>query len=828
MKKLFKNTAIALICIALAANLSGCGKSKKRKNPVSANIETSEDNNNKFSTWDENSQLRAAIENNEPRKAEKLAMTRINKNPKDARAYFFLAQSYLIRNMPNKAEKSLKVALELEPQKRSFRAELAKCHVQLADEAMSKGLPSEAINFLKKARENKYQPRQTEKKLAEAYLRTSEQLISEENLPEAESLLNEAINVIPDRPELRVKLASLLINSDRLMEAERILRKLSETNPKYEDALTLYAQLMYRTGEIDEAKGIVNKVLAFAPANPEALRLRSEFAQDVSSNQLVSIEDISLEDAREQIDILEKTGNFNQQKLLLQKLVAKYPQETWPLLKLSQILQKQGAINDALTTINNYLALDPESIEANFQKSRCLHQAGKLDEALNLLMEVEAKHAQKLDVLNEIGKVYAKMGKFDQARNTWNKILESDPEHAITLFNFGQLEMETGNTQKAQIYFEKAIHKEPFNPKFRYFTGINLIQSGLKAEALTLWESGKMYINPEDPYGKRILMALGENTDNASSDLSAAPPTLSSLQGSPETGTSIPAIDDANVGEAPEHPSYSQALEYARGGFFPEAIEGFKAVLNDEPENFNALMNLGKVYTALGKQALAGAQYLKALRIDPQNVFALRALATSYSELGLHSFAADITAQVANRSPQLLQGFPKYKVDSSQLRNSPRAFSPLAAAFIEAGLAQEALAVVQSGIREMPEQQSLYTIQGDIFRAQKDFERALVSYSTAIEKDQQNPLPYVKLGDLYAAGLQASQAVKEYKRALKASFIDADTMFMIVDRFNSLGREADAKRVLGRLKAMNLNQTQISKLEQHLGTTIIIEEPKEN
>jgi hypothetical protein len=88
--------------------------------------------------------------------------------------------------------------------------------------------------------------------------------------------------------------------------------------------------------------------------------------------------------------------------------------------------------------------------------------------------------------------------------------------------------------------------------------------------------------------------------------------------------------------------------------------------------------------------------------------------------------------------------------------------------------------------------------------------------------EPQNPLPYLKTGDLLIAAGQFTNAADEYHKALKAGFIDPDTMFEIVDRFKQLGRSSDARRVLGRLKGMNLNQSQIAKLETHLGEQIEI------
>jgi tetratricopeptide (TPR) repeat protein len=102
------------------------------------------------------------------------------------------------------------------------------------------------------------------------------------------------------------------------------------------------------------------------------------------------------------------------------------------------------------------------------------------------------------------------MRNFEGARALWNEGLNNDPDYSETLFNFAQLEMELGNHEQSGAYFEKAIRHEPFNNKYRYFAGLNLIQSGNKNEAHNLWRASIATLNNEDPYAARIVRAFGD------------------------------------------------------------------------------------------------------------------------------------------------------------------------------------------------------------------------------------------------------------------------------------------------------------------------------
>ena len=229
------------------------------------------------------------------------------------------------------------------------------------------------------------------------------------------------------------------------------------------------------------------------------------------------------------------------------------------------------------------------------------------------------------------------------------------------------------------------------------------------------------------------------------------------------------------------------------------------------------LMNLGKIYTATSKPNVAAAIFLKALKIDSKNIHALRALANSYAEVGMHSLAYQISEQAKVAfSPEQFKDFPVY--ESKMVKNDPRAIEPMTNALLQEGLNDEALAVVQGAISEQADNINLYLLQGDVYKQMKIFDLAMESYRYVQNSDQQSPASYIRIGDLYLAAGQPNQALTEYKKAMNTSFIDPDSMFYISDRFTQMGRSNDAKAILAKLKTMNLNMQQVKKLDQRLGT----------
>ncbi len=840
MRKYRKALTLAVAGALLATSMGGCG-GKKKSNPVASKTETviETDNESQYSKWKENTKVRAAIDSEDFVTAISLTTARIEEEPGDARAHFLLGQALLKKGELIKARKSLEAAVKLSPDDLNFSRELNSCLAAIADSAIDKDLPGEAIEILKKLLKDNYNPEQTGQKLAGAYESAGLKLIESGNHEEAETLLREGTNVVPDSPGIKVRLADLLISRDRLMEAERILKTLQETHPDYTAGMIAYARLLHRMGEVTKAQQLVDKILDVSPENPDAMALRSAFSKDVPAVTVSrmperNLDDQSLDGTLEKLKLQERSGNLSEQKKTLTILTTSFPSEDWAFFKLSVVCEKLGQIDDAITSVEKYLQIKPDFVKGQLHLARCLYQKGDHAKALEIIDRLEPTYPDKLEILSERGQVMARTGNFAQARVFWKQILDQDPDHTATLFNFGQLEMESGNHEEAAVFFEKAIRNEPFNNKYRYFAGLNLVQGGQKDKADALWQASKSSLNVQDPYAARILKALGEESTTVSQNtsLSSPPPVLNAAASVDPTaatnGTSAETImiPGTVISESPVDPDYEKALEYARGGFFNEAIQSFKSVLVNDPTNFNALMNLGKVYTATGKQPQAVTFYLKALKIDPRNVHALKALANGYSEIGMHNLAAQITDQVKVSNPDQLDGFPRYS--QAAIKNDPRGIEPLAQALMSEGLNAEALAVVQNGLSQQSELMILHLLHGDVLKQIGQHEQALEAYKNALSRDQQSPAPYIRIGDLYLASGQATAAFEEYQKALKSGFIDPDSMFIISDRFRQIGRDSDARLVLGKIKGMNLNQEQLQKLDQRLGTSLATPQKEEN
>ncbi|NLI75921.1 MAG: tetratricopeptide repeat protein [Candidatus Riflebacteria bacterium] len=847
--------AILLLAV-LALTLSGCKKPRSQTaNPDQPNKPPRSERPSRTAglgpSWEQNVRVRSALDQNDAPRAERLARAIVDKQPANAEAHFLLGKALMAQKKTDDARTFFEKAAALAPDNSLYRRTLAENLDLAAQEAITSDDPPRAIGYWKRCLGLKYKPAQTEQNLAEAYRAQGEALRGRKQDAEAEKAFREAMALIPANPIPRLDLANLLLGSDRLLEAERVLKDLVDAHPSFEPGHLAYVRLLHRMGDVRGAQAQIDRLLSLKPDSAAALALRAELEKEVpigpgtpSRPRPGSTPDFGLgsesglepdPDLVQKLTILESTSNFQGQAQLLRDYLKEHPEGDWARLRLGMVLERAGDIPGALAAVEEFLATHADDPRAQFFKARCLQLSGDLDGALAILDILVQEKKANLQVYDEIGQVYAKKGRFDEAKAAWNKALAIDPEYAGVLFNFGQLAMEQKDFATAATRFDQAIQKEPFNLKFRFFAGLNLKQQGREAEARAAWQSAKVYLNAGDPYGARILRALGEPVPAAPpvSPLTAPPPTLTTggstplppttLNGS-ATAAAVSTTPPAGTGAAGQvpggtgEPTYLAALDAARAGQFAEAIAGFQAVLQESPNNLNARINLGKVYAAQGSQAEAALQFLLAVRASPDHPAATKALLNAYSELGLHRQAAELTGRLVQANPARAAEFPEYKAGAALPRSNPRAYEPFVRTLLQNRQPEEALPVIQAAVAENPENPKFVVLEGEVRYCLGQLEEAEKTLQHAITMDPADPEPFLKLGDLYAARQQMDQAFAQYQLAQKARFLDPDTAFSIVDRLEAIGKKTEANLLLSRLKGMNLSEPQLEKLRARTAT----------
>ena len=354
----FKKLITFLIAAAIVSTtLGGC--SGKKKNPVSPVSSPSSAEKAEKSDWGKSLEARTALDNKDYDTVESLSRKRISDKPNDASAHFLLGQALMGQKNYRAARKSLETACSLVPDNLNYSREFCKSVEALAQESVEKKEYTDAISLYKKLMEKEFEPTKTEKALSDVYIASAQKTLKEGDSYDAEVVLTEGANLLRNNTDLRLELSKLYINDDRLMEAERLLKKLVNSNPDNSECMVLYAKLLQKMGDTNEAAEMANKALGIDPNNKEAAAILSNSSSESGDMPAISFSPInnsnlSIEAINERIKYFEKSGNYAEEKKLLEYCTDNYPDETGAFYKLAEVNERLGNIDEAIQAIEKY------------------------------------------------------------------------------------------------------------------------------------------------------------------------------------------------------------------------------------------------------------------------------------------------------------------------------------------------------------------------------------------------------------------------------------------------------------------------------------------
>ena len=279
---------------------------------------------------------------------------------------------------------------------------------------------------------------------------------------------------------------------------------------------------------------------------------------------------------------------------------------------------------------------------------------GNVRGALTYYLKEEEAHPTS-NVYLQMGRAYAQLGIGDSARYAYERAIELDSTRATLFMRLGDLYREQGELEKAIEFTRKGVALEPENTNYFYALGSLLNAAGQSEEAVSYLEP---YVE-ENPWHYWSHYNLGQayqrlGNVEASNQYLGRADSLQSVQteidhwqGMAESNPQhfmlwlrfIHAL--RKVGNEPdaqraERIMYALSPEYLLGGFndaqinaqhniallklssgeAEEAIEIYRALLRDNPQNPALWLNLGVSYAAHGRIVQARQSWEVATRYN--------------------------------------------------------------------------------------------------------------------------------------------------------------------------------------------------------------------
>jgi tetratricopeptide (TPR) repeat protein len=236
----------------------------------------------------------------------------------------------------------------------------------------------------------------------------------------------------------------------------------------------------------------------------------------------------------------------------------------------------------------------------------------------------------------------------------------------------------------------------------------------------------------------------------------------------------------------PQGTQLAAATEHLQKGRTAEAIKACKGVLAANPRSAPAHMLLGLAYFAQGSSdmiAAAKAEFLQAIDIDPELLWARFYLARLYLDQGLNEKAQEQLERGLKQRPDVPDflsllgevrrelGDPGASVELNRKAIAGGvAMTPahyfLALAYLDLKLEQAAMAEFERALRSSPATPELYNSMASLYLRKQQFDDAEEACRRAIALDHSRPDTYLTLARVYNAQHASDKALEVLRAAL--------------------------------------------------------------
>lgn len=344
--------------------------------------------------------------------------------------------------------------------------------------------------------------------------------------------------------------------------------------------------------------------------------------------------------------------------------------------------------------------------------------------------------------------------------------------------------MDAGRSKQALEEINEAIRLDPADDSYLYIKANIYMRLSEYQQALSIYR----LLDEKRPGNGLILNRLGE-----------------ALEGLSKVEEAIEYFEKALAADPEQQTVNHNLMKCYRGlwhrleesAYFEKAMKYMNQQLKLKPDAYYYIER-GLLYLAADAFAEAADDFLKALELEPHNLYAYNNLGTVYARQGRYEAAVEQLLKAAEEMEGAvtmlpyrmlgycylqLQEFEKslasYRKNLELFADEPSAYRDLARYYTTTGAYREALAVYVKG-KELPNADKRRFMRwiGETYENLQDDKEAVKIYRDLIRSDESDVEAYRALGDfLFRTKEQYRNALKQYQQALtytRPDDIDSD------------------------------------------------------
>lgn len=471
-----------------------------------------------------------------------------------------------------------------------------------------------------------------------------------------------------------VRIASYLDRHEDVLDLARLW---VEVEPRNLEVRRLLAFQLARAGRVVEA--FPHGEFLLLNGDHRALQSLAAFAQDASH-----------EDQRRLL-------------ALYRELKAQHPENPGLLLGEAMLLRQMDRLEDSLTTTRTLLRHDPDNESGLLLQAQLLDARGRRDQAL----EAIRRAVDRLPDNKRLRLQYARLlseKDLPASRKQMATLAEKFPDDTDILFSLALANKELERYQQARSQLRELVDRHKRVNEARYQLG-RIAEAQQRPEE-AVYQYRQVRKQPHLlPATARLVALLADHGSLGSArdhlnELRLGRPDLRDqlFQLEAELLIERDRLDDAwdllatALADDPDNTRllYTRSIVGAEQGDLAAAEKDLRAILQQEPENANALNALGYTMTTLSERYEEAQRLIEqALALDPNNPAVLDSLGWVYYKTGREQMALNLLRRAFN-------AFPDAEVAAH-----------LGEVLWKTGSREEALSVWREGVAQNPEDDTL-------------------------------------------------------------------------------------------------------------------------
>jgi len=443
--------------------------------------------------------------------------------------------------------------------------------------------------------------------------------INENQLPQAEELLNSVLTKSPNDSDAVNLLGVVRAKQERITEAERLFRRAISILPTHVSAHINLAELLLTHNRSTEAATVLLRAYKLAPSRPEInIDLATLYAAKVDYSQ--AYEHLRL--------VPQEAFSDDYFLLMLRSLIG---------------LKRELEIH---TLVRQFQDSKVENSETQAEFASLLVKVGLHDDALKIL-NAAVQTSKSFPVFFALGIANIAVKQLDKAEEYLNAALALKTNDVATLRALAKVARINGNFEKALPHLVQARRIAPNSPTVLYEFGATALQMGLVLDALPVFEQ------LHRDYPRELAYLYGLAAANWTKGEIAETARLMNTYVAMDPGSAsawyllgAALLRQERYSEAQKALQRSLSLkadsdtEYLLGESFEKsgdpntAIEIFRKIVQSRPDHAAAHAALGTAYREAGNYNGARLELERAVELDAKDLRANYQLGLVYAKLG--------------------------------------------------------------------------------------------------------------------------------------------------------------------------------------------------